>query len=108
MPGMSTYQQIHNNIIPRKQNFTHISLVHESKDADALPVPINVVANAPTKSVTANIDKNEIIDCYSNYCKTLGFTESVTTKKVSTNNLHQHPTCYQNIPRIISWSEVQE
>ena len=93
---MSTYRQIHDSIIPRKRNFTHISLVHESniiQDADALPVPINVIANAPTKSITANIDKNEIIDCYSNYCKTLGFTESVTTKKGE----HQQPTPTSNL-----------
>ena len=104
MLGMSTYRQIHDNIIPRKRNFTSISLVHESniiQDDDNLPAPaVNTIERVPAPSISANINKNEVIDTYSNYCKTLGFTESVTTKKgeqefSSITNHTKYPSYHQ-------------
>ena len=60
-----------------------MSVVHQShlnQDAGILPTSVsNGKVFAP--KVSSNIDKNSIIDCYSNYCRTLGFTDSVTTKK---------------------------
>jgi hypothetical protein len=75
-----------------------------------LPNTVQVTSNLPVvqpsqaaivstiPSVSANIKKNEIIDHYSNYCATLGFTESVTTKKgeqQSSINPSTYPSHYQ-------------
>lgn len=107
MPGMSTYRQIHDSIIPRKRNFTNSNMV-VIQDDNAVETPSAIARTSI--SVSANVDKNKVIDCYSDYCKTLGFTESVTTKKGEnqqpTSMLH-HPSKYPSHYQLVRDSRMK-
>ena len=104
-PGLSTYRQIHDNILPKKSH-DDLSLVNNAAAAFASPQKATTneisklqatVLSSESTGISAGIDKNVILEEYTQACSMKeGLSRQVTSSnKGEPTNLPNYPTIAQ-------------
>jgi hypothetical protein len=107
-PGLSTYRQIHDNILPKK---SHDDLSTANNLANAVVSPKKAstseisklqaaVLSSETTSISVGIDKNAIIDEYTQACAN---KEGISCQVTSSNKGEptNKPTTYPTIAQLV-------
>ncbi len=107
-PGLSTYRQIHNNILPKKSH-DDLSTANRLTNAAASPKKATgseisklqaAVLSSETTNISVGIDKNVIIEEYTQACfKKEGIScQSTSSNKGEPTNI---PTTYPTIAQLV-------